>query len=62
MSDGKTSVEEQSYVCEQCGYIYNPAKGDRKGNVPAGTAFDNLPDDWKCPLCGAKKSRFSPML
>jgi len=62
MSDIDTSVDAQQYVCEQCGYIYNPAKGDRKGNVPAGAAFDNLPDDWKCPLCGARKSRFSPML
>jgi rubredoxin len=50
------------YVCEQCGYIYNPSKGDRKGNIPPGTSFEDLPDDWKCPLCGAKKTRFSPML
>jgi len=50
------------YVCEQCGYIYNPVKGDRKGNIPPGTAFEDLPDDWTCPLCGAKKTRFSPML
>lgn len=54
--------ETQMHVCEQCGYIYNPAKGDRKGNVPPGTEFSDLPDDWICPLCGARKTRFSPML
>jgi rubredoxin len=54
--------ETQMYVCEQCGYIYNPAKGDRKGNVSAGTEFKDIPDDWICPLCGARKTRFSPML
>jgi rubredoxin len=62
MSDRETSVEAQSYVCEQCGYIYDPAKGDRKGKIAPGTAFEDLPEEWKCPLCGARRSRFSPML
>ncbi len=38
-----------------CGYLYNPAKGDRKCKVPPGTRFEDPPDDWKCPSCGAGK-------
>ena len=41
-----------------CGYIYNPAKGDRRGKSPPGTAFEDLPEDWKCPCCGASKRMF----
>jgi rubredoxin len=41
-----------------CGYMYNPEKGDRKGKIPKGTPFDELPEDWKCPVCGASKKMF----
>ncbi len=41
-----------------CGYIYYPSKGDKKGKIPAGTRFEDLPDDWKCPVCGAGKKFF----
>lgn len=41
-----------------CGYIYDPDRGDRKGKIPKGTAFENLPEDWKCPGCGVSKDRF----
>ena len=50
----------KKYVWEVCGYIYDPAEGDPDGNIPAGTAFENLPDDWVCPMCGAGKESFSP--
>ena len=50
----------KKYVCEVCGYIYDPAEGDPDGNVPAGTAFESLPEDWVCPMCGAGKDSFSP--
>ena len=43
-----------------CGYVYNPEKGDRKGKIPAGTKFEDLPEDWKCPVCGAGKKFFEP--
>lgn len=43
---------------QNCGYIYNPEKGDKKGKIPPGTPFEALPDDWKCPLCGAGKQMF----
>ena len=53
----------EMYQCQtqSCGYIYNPDKGDRKGKIPKGTAFDDLPDDWKCPICGAGKKMFKPL-
>ncbi len=62
MMETEIKSEAQAYVCQQCGYIYDPSKGDRKGKVPAGTAFEDLPDEWTCPLCGARKARFSPMM
>jgi len=49
------------YVCDICGWIYDPAVGDPDSNIPAGTAFADLPEDWVCPECGAPKDQFSPM-
>ncbi len=51
------------YQCQtgNCGYIYRPEKGDRKGKIPAGTAFEDLPDDWRCPVCGASKKMFQKL-
>ena len=46
------------YVCNPCGWIYDPAIGDPENGNEAGTAFENLPDDWACPLCGAGKEEF----
>ncbi len=46
------------YVCQVCGYVYDPAKGDPDNGIAAGTSFDALPDDWQCPICGAGKSDF----
>lgn len=46
------------YKCTICGYIYDPEKGDEKQSVPKGTSFDELSNDWVCPLCGAEKSFF----
>ena len=46
------------YVCNPCGWIYDPAVGDPENGIEAGTAFENLPDDWVCPLCGADKEAF----
>ena len=54
---------EEMYQCQttNCGYIYNPDKGDRKGKIPKGTAFKDLPEDWKCPICGATVKSFRPL-
>ncbi len=49
----------KKYVCDLCGYIYDPADGDPDNGVDAGTAFADLPEDWVCPLCGASKDDFS---
>jgi rubredoxin len=48
----------QKWVCTVCGYIYDPAKGDPDNGAPAGTAFEKLPADWMCPVCGAQKEDF----
>lgn len=48
------------YECGACGYVYDPAVGDPDNGVPAGTAFEDLPADWKCPLCGMGKDVFEP--
>ena len=45
------------YECP-CGYVYDPAVGDIDNNIPTETAFEDLPDDWVCPLCGAEKDYF----
>ena len=50
----------KKYVCGVCGYIYDPAKGDKDGGIAPGTAFEDLPDDWSCPVCGAAKDEFAP--
>lgn len=46
------------YVCSICGYVYDPEIGDPDNGVPAGTAFEDLPDDWKCPRCRQGKDKF----
>ena len=46
------------YQCSICGHIYDPAEGDLGQNIPPGTAFEELPESWVCPICGAEKSQF----
>lgn len=41
-----------------CGYVYDPDRGDKKGKIPPGTLFEELPDDWRCPVCKATKKTF----
>lgn len=48
----------ERWVCQVCGYVYDPAKGDADSGVAPGTKFEDLPDDWSCPICGAQKSDF----
>ena len=49
----------KKYVCNLCGYVYDPAEGDPENGVAPGTPFENLPDEWVCPMCGASKDEFS---
>jgi rubredoxin len=46
------------YKCTICGYVYDPEDGDEEHVVAKGTSFEDIPEDWVCPLCGADKSSF----
>jgi len=46
------------YICANCGYIYDPEIGDPENGIPAGTSFNDLPDDWVCPVCYVSKDQF----
>jgi len=50
----------KKYKCEICGYVYDPSEGDPDSGIPAGTAFEDIPNNWACPLCGVGKEDFSP--
>lgn len=52
---------EMKYVCKVCGYVYDPEKGDETQNISPGVSFDQLPDSWTCPECGAGKDEFEPL-
>ena len=46
------------YVCIICGYVYDPAVGDPESGIAPGTSFEDIPEDWVCPLCGVGKDQF----
>lgn len=59
---GKEILTMKKYVCDVCdvcGYVYDPAVGDPDNGIAPGTAFEDLPDNWVCPLCGVGKDQFS---
>lgn len=47
-----------TYICKVCGYVYDPENGDAATGIAPGTAWEDLPDDWVCPLCGVGKEQF----
>ncbi len=51
--------EPHRHECGVCGYIYEPSIGDAKRNIPAGTPFEEIAEDWRCPVCNTKKKSFS---
>ena len=51
----------QKYECIVCAYIYDPAEGDSDSDIAPGTAFEDLPDNWVCPLCSVGKDQFEPI-
>jgi len=51
----------QKYECETCGYVYDPEKGDPENGIAPGTAFEDLPADWECPVCSVGKDEFKPV-
>ena len=58
LKEEKKPVTLPQYQCTICGYIYDPEKGDPDGGIAPGTAFEDIPDDWTCPVCGASKDQF----
>jgi len=48
----------EKWRCIPCDYIYDPAEGDPDNGVPPGTSFEELPEDWQCPICGVNKDEF----
>ena len=48
----------EKWVCEVCGYVYDPEIGDEDNGIKKGTSFEDLPEDWTCPLCLVGKSEF----
>ena len=51
---------KQLYICRACGLIYDEEKGDPDSGIAPGTRFEDIPDDWECPLCGVTKTDFEP--
>ncbi|MCY4331196.1 MAG: rubredoxin [Cyanobacteria bacterium MAG CAR1_bin_15] len=47
-------------MCRVCSMIYDPAKGDPDSGIAPGAPFEDIPDDWECPICGARKAGFIP--
>ncbi len=52
----------EKWECIVCGYVYDPAVGDPDADIAPGTSFEDLPDDWVCPECGAGKDMFEKVL
>ena len=50
----------QKYICTLCDWVYDPEVGDPENGVEPGTAFEDLPEDWVCPDCGAEQDMFEP--
>ncbi len=57
----KENATMAKYQCSVCGYVYDPEQGDPDNGIKAGTAFEDLPDSWVCPVCGAPKDSFEKM-
>lgn len=60
--DGAAATQSKAktvrYVCSVCGYVYDPDQGDPDSGIAPGTRFEDIPDSWTCPVCGAEKSMF----
>lgn len=51
----------QRYQCKVCGYVYDPEEGDPDSGIAPGTPFEDVPEDWYCPVCGVYKNDFEPV-
>jgi rubredoxin len=54
----ETQMNMAKYKCLACEYVYDPLKGDPDTGIPPGTSFEDIPDDWTCPICGVGKEQF----
>ncbi|GAA0946417.1 rubredoxin [Pseudonocardia zijingensis] len=54
----RVDPEITQWICDPCGFIYDPDEGDPDSGIPPGTPFEDIPDDWMCPICGATKADF----
>jgi rubredoxin len=52
----------KKYQCTICGHIYDPDEGDPTQNISPGTPFEDIPESWACPICGAEKSQFREVI
>lgn len=57
----KSQSNGQKYRCTVCGYVYDPEAGDPISGIAPGTAFEDIPDNWTCPICGVTKADFVPL-
>lgn len=51
----------KKYKCTVCGHVYDPAEGDPDSGIAPGTAFEDIPNDWQCPICQVSKSEYVEM-
>jgi rubredoxin len=51
----------KKYQCIVCGFVYDPVEGDPDSGIEPGTAFEDIPEDWECPVCGVTKEDFEPL-
>lgn len=58
MNKFERRIAMDRWVCGPCGWVYDPAEGDPDGGIEPGVAFEDLPEDWVCPVCGATKDQF----
>jgi len=58
IQSSKRGNKMKKYTCVVCAYEYDPTAGDPDNGVAPGTAFEDIPDDWTCPVCGAGKDQF----
>ncbi len=56
---GKEVRIMKKYVCDVCGYVYDEEAGDPENGIAPGTAWEDVPEDWVCPLCYVGKDQFS---
>lgn len=59
MTETSETIEYKSWICVICGWIYNEEEGLPDENLPPGTRFSDIPDDWRCPLCDVGKEDFA---